>query len=1027
MTDLIGKTLGNYRVVEHLGRGGMATVYKAYQPALERYVAIKVIHEQLASQDEQFFKRFRREAKAVASLHHPNIVPVFDFGVEGNIPYMVMEYLEGHSLKAVLQAANERGETMPLEEVRHILKDLAGAVDYAYQQGIVHHDIKPDNVMITTKGHVILTDFGIAKIAGGTQVTTMGAVLGTPAYMSPEQGKGERGDQRSDVYALGILLFEMVTGRVPFDADTPLAVIFKHISDPLPLPRSLNPAIPQRVEQVILKALAKNPDDRFQTTGLLAQALENAIAAEPARPESLLRSTQTTIAETIVPLEKESGESGIAPRLRPPEKSPSPRRAGRRPAVPPWARILGGVALVTLAAVLGTRAWMNLGSRAGAPTAASGARGATSTAKPTIAAAAAGTASARGSRVSIDLGQVNQNSGMVQFEFEDGRTLPKTIGGREVRATSDNPAPARYMYFNVDDQFLYAKETPVSVAVTYFDLGSFSFWIDYDSTDVNASGAGIWKPTRTENLLTDSRQWRTVTFVLADALFGGRQHDDADFRIAAREEELLIDSVTVTKVTLPPVVGPTPSERVATFYYPWYRNVSMDGVWGHWHEPDFQPPTDISSDYYPELGAYSSVDPATVAQHFSWLREAGVGLIISSWWGQGSLEDQAASLLLEMAAIYDVRVAFHIEPYAGRTADRLLEDVQYLYARYGLHPAFYRTKASSRWSTDDRPKGLFFVWSIESPDTDSDPVQASYWSAAMDRIHGLPEGGLVIANTTRGDWIDGGHFDGLYNYATLNLEEGQGFGWSRTLPPEAWYVPSVIPGFSARRIGYPQDTWVPRNDGATYDDQWTSALGTGVEPAMVAITSFNEWHEGTQIEPAEVGALNSRGEPYADYGVLSPTGYLAKTQEWVDLFLNTEWPPTYRARVRILTSSDWTTVGLTQGATWLRPALVSASEAATTVGLEEDLFRLIQPIERANAGGMVEMVVDVLLSEVDTGATLVFEIERGYLGSTKVELFNYRGADPILVKALNWGGIRSGERNVSTFQVPAEGFLESAP
>jgi hypothetical protein len=185
---------------------------------------------------------------------------------------------------------------------------------------------------------------------------------------------------------------------------------------------------------------------------------------------------------------------------------------------------------------------------------------------------------------------------------------------------------------------------------------------------------------------------------------------------------------------------------------------------------------------------------------------------------------------------------------------------------------------------------------------------------------------------------------------------------------------------------------------------------------MVAITSFNEWHEGTQIEPAAAGALNSRGESYADYGALAPVGYLAKTREWVDRFLSSEWPPTYRMRVRILTSSDWTTVALVQGTNWLRPVLVSASEAATHARFDEGLFRLIQPIERANAGGMVEMVVDVLLSEVDIGATLVFEIERGYLG-----------ADPILVKALNWGGIRSGERNVSTVQVPAEGFLESAP
>ena len=169
MAPLIGKTLGNYRVVEQLGRGGMAAVYKAYQPSLERYVAIKVIHEQLVAQDEQFFKRFHREAKVVASLHHPNIVPVFDFGVEGDIPYMVMEYLEGRSLKAELRELSGRGETLSPQEILRIVSDVAGAVDYAYRQGIVHHDLKPDNVMLTTKGETILTDFGIAKIAGGTQ------------------------------------------------------------------------------------------------------------------------------------------------------------------------------------------------------------------------------------------------------------------------------------------------------------------------------------------------------------------------------------------------------------------------------------------------------------------------------------------------------------------------------------------------------------------------------------------------------------------------------------------------------------------------------------------------------------------------------------------------------------------------------------------------------------------------------------------------------------------------------------------
>jgi serine/threonine protein kinase len=300
IADLTGKTLGNYRIMERIGRGGMATVYKAYQPALERYVAIKVIHEQLAAGDEKFLKRFQREAKAVASLRHPNIVQVFDFGTEDDVAYMVMEYLEGTTLKAELKALAERDETIPLEEAQRIFQAVASAVEHAHRQGMVHRDIKPANVMLTAKGDVFLTDFGIAKIVGGTQYTATGAITGTPAYMSPEQGQGERGDERSDIYALGVMLYEVVTGRVPFDADTPLAVILKHISAPLPLPRQLNPAIPEMVEQVVLKALAKDPNDRYQTVAQMASALGAALAGE-AVPVRERRPPELTVAPPAPP------------------------------------------------------------------------------------------------------------------------------------------------------------------------------------------------------------------------------------------------------------------------------------------------------------------------------------------------------------------------------------------------------------------------------------------------------------------------------------------------------------------------------------------------------------------------------------------------------------------------------------------------------------------------------------------------------------------------------------------------------
>ncbi len=479
--------------------------------------------------------------------------------------------------------------------------------------------------------------------------------------------------------------------------------------------------------------------------------------------------------------------------------------------------------------------------------------------------------------------------------------------------------------------------------------------------------------------------------------------------------------------TWPPVTGPQPSNRVAVFYYPWYRTPQVDTYWDHWGEGAFGPPLDIASDYYPTLGAYSIADSAILAHHFAWLREAGVGVIISSWWGQGSREDQAVALLLEVAEEYGIKVAFHIEPYHGRTADRLVEDVKYLYDRYGAAPAFFRTNASSRWSPDDRPKGLFFVWLIEFTQADGPRVEASYWQSAMDAIHSLPDGGLIIANTTQGGWVDAGHFDGLYNYATLDLERSRGFSWAQSLPPEAWYVPSVLPGFSARRIGYAADTYVPRNDGVTYDAQWEAALGLAVEPAMVTITSFNEWHEGTQIEPAAVGAENGRGYTYEDYDPLSEEGYLRQTQRWVQRFLALTWPATYRARIRVSTTSDWTTFGLVSGGTWLRPVLVSASEEAIEARLEGDRIELIQPLARAEAGGSVQVVLDVLLSDLDLDGTIVFAIERGHLGSTQVELSNFLGAEPLLVDTFIWAGIASDERNTSVVEAPAEQFLSTPP
>ncbi len=276
-TWLEGQTLGKYRVLEALGRGGMARVYRAYHPQLDRYVAIKVLRSDLM-EDEDFLARFQREARAVAALRHAHIVQVFDFDVQDDIYYMVMELLEGDTLKARLNDYRVRGERMPFGEMVRILLDVLDGLAYAHSEGMVHRDIKPANILLTKRGQAVLTDFGIAHIVGGTQHTAAGALMGTLNYIAPEQGLEGRSDARSDIYSLGIAFYEMLTRRMPFDADTPLAILMKHLQDPLPLPRRIDPDIPEPFERIVLKALAKRPEDRYQGAEEMAGALRQAAA-----------------------------------------------------------------------------------------------------------------------------------------------------------------------------------------------------------------------------------------------------------------------------------------------------------------------------------------------------------------------------------------------------------------------------------------------------------------------------------------------------------------------------------------------------------------------------------------------------------------------------------------------------------------------------------------------------------------------------------------------------------------------------
>lgn len=273
--SLEGQSIGKYRVLEALGRGGMAQVFRAYHPQLDRYVAIKVLRSDLV-EHEEFLARFRREAHAVSGLRHPNIVQVFDFDVQDEQYYMIMELLEGNTLRAKLNDYRARGERMPLAEVVRILVDVLNGLGYAHSEGVIHRDIKPANIMLGKREQAVLTDFGIAQIVGSTQYTVSGALMGTLNYMAPEQGFKGHCDSRSDIYSLGIVLYEMLTGYTPFDADTPLAILMKHLNDPLPLPSKLDPSLPAALEPIVLKALAKEPSDRYQSAAEMSAALQRA-------------------------------------------------------------------------------------------------------------------------------------------------------------------------------------------------------------------------------------------------------------------------------------------------------------------------------------------------------------------------------------------------------------------------------------------------------------------------------------------------------------------------------------------------------------------------------------------------------------------------------------------------------------------------------------------------------------------------------------------------------------------------------
>jgi len=355
MTFAPGENVGPYRIIEQLGQGGMATVFKAYHAGLDRYVAIKVMHPAF-KQDPNFLARFQREARVVAKLDHPNIVPIYDYAEHNNNPYLVMKFVEGETLKARLS----RGPLTRDEGLR-IVDAVGKGLAFAHGRGILHRDIKPSNILLCPDGAIYLADFGLARIAqAGESTLSSEMLLGTPHYISPEQARGERNlDAGTDIYSFGVVLYEMVVGRVPFNADTPFSIIHDHIYTPLPLPQKINPRVPDSVQRVLLKALAKERADRFASVEELATAFLKAVAAPASGP------VRADAVDTLVGVPVPAGSpatpvAGPAAVGGTPPTTPRPATEAAGPAAPPgqpkrrrrWLWVVGGLGLSVLCLLL---------------------------------------------------------------------------------------------------------------------------------------------------------------------------------------------------------------------------------------------------------------------------------------------------------------------------------------------------------------------------------------------------------------------------------------------------------------------------------------------------------------------------------------------------------------------------------------------------------------------------------------------------------------------------------------------------
>ena len=334
------RVLGDrYELGSRLGKGGMATVFRGTDRLLGRTVAVKVLAAEFAN-DRKFVERFQREAQAAAGLNHPNVVSVFDIGSADGLHYIVMEFVEGRTLADIIR---EEG-ALPPQRAAEIAVAVCRALSTAHEKGMVHRDVKPGNVLLTPDDGVKVADFGIARVTAGEPLTATGSVMGTASYLSPEQAKGEKVDARSDIYSLGCVLYEMLTGRAPFEADTPVSIAYKHVEEEPTAPSTVNPAVPHELEAVVMKALAKDPADRHHSTAEMASDLRQAAAAAADEATKVISPEDRTAVLPVSP----GGPASTAPL-----PAPVIREEWRR--FWPFAAAAGGLAIlgIVLALTLG--------------------------------------------------------------------------------------------------------------------------------------------------------------------------------------------------------------------------------------------------------------------------------------------------------------------------------------------------------------------------------------------------------------------------------------------------------------------------------------------------------------------------------------------------------------------------------------------------------------------------------------------------------------------------------------------------